>query len=162
MQLVVVHHDAVAVVRRIEPSTGLKPFYTISTWTMAMKLICVHEITQLRFKTTPEHQLDEYWVFEWLKTCASTGDLPPDQKLANQRRWIDSDNASVGVIEDTANRLNNNRIGVLLKKRVEVRVVTSLVGSLTELARNAQGFILIHNQMQELRTQQVEILFNGV
>lgn len=76
----------------------------MSTWTMAMKLVCVNEITQLRIKTTPEHQQNEYWVSEWLKTCASTSDLPPDQKLANQRRWIDSDNASVGVIPlDTAN-----------------------------------------------------------
>lgn len=55
-RLSVVHHDGVAVVRRIELSTGFKANYSISTWTMAMKLICVHEVTQLRIKTAPEHQ----------------------------------------------------------------------------------------------------------
>lgn len=89
--------------RRIEPGQGLKANYAISTWTMAMKLVCSKQIAALNIKTTPASRQNEYWVFEWLETCPSTHDLPAEQKLANQQRWVNSDNASVAVIEDTPN-----------------------------------------------------------
>ncbi|KAG6368222.1 hypothetical protein INS49_002423 [Diaporthe citri] len=98
-----VHQDAIAVVRRIEPGEGLKANYGIWTWTMAMRLVYNKQIMALRIKTTPQHQQNEYWVFEWLETCPSTSDLSAEQRLSNQQRWVNSGNVSVAVIEDTPN-----------------------------------------------------------
>lgn len=93
----IIHHDAIAVVRRIKPGEGSKTNYAISTWIMAMKLICTKKIAALKIKTTPEHQQNDYCVFEWLETWPSTRDLPAEKKLANQQRWVHSDQASVAV-----------------------------------------------------------------
>lgn len=99
-RLHVTHKDAIALVRKLEPGDGFKADPSIATWTNAMKVICTKEVSEFGIQMT-QNDHDQYWRFEWLQSCPSTGNLPEEVKTVNKQRWKFGGLPCIAVIEDT-------------------------------------------------------------
>lgn len=86
-----------------------------------MKVVCTKEVSAFDIQMT-QNDYDQYWRFEWLQSCPSTGSLPEEVKTVNKQRWKFGGFPCIAVIEDT----DTSILGLAISKSQASRTASLL------------------------------------